>query len=107
MKVLLISPETKKSIYAYSREDVRAFWFPKLSLPTIAAHTPPDIEVKILDEVVEDVNFNVEADLVGISTMTYLAPRAYEIAAKFRARGVKVVIGGVHASMCPGGGKEQ
>ena len=106
MKVLLISPENKKSIYAYSREDVRAFWFPKLSLPTIAAHTPPDIEVKILDEVVEDVNFNVEADLVGISTMTYLAPRAYEIAAKFRARGVKVVIGGIHASMCPEEAKE-
>lgn len=106
MKVLLISPENKKSIYAYSREDVRAFWFPKLSLPTIAAHTPPDIEVKILDEVVEDVNFNVEVDLVGISTMTYLAPRAYEIAAKFRARGVKVVIGGIHASMCPEEAKE-
>ena len=106
MKILLISPENKKSIYAYSKEDVRAFWFPKLSLPTIAAHTPPDIEVKILDEVVEDINFDMEVDLVGISTMTYLAPRAYEIAARFRARGVKVVIGGIHASMCPEEAKE-
>ena len=48
----------------------------------------------------------MEVDLVGISTMTYLAPRAYEIAAKFRARGVKVVIGGIHASMCPEEAKE-
>ena len=106
MKILLISPENKKSIYAYSREDVKSFWFPKLSLPTIAAHTPPDIEVKIVDECVEDIDFNMDVDLVGISTMTYLAPRAYEIAAKFRARGVKVVIGGIHPSMRPDEAKE-
>ena len=106
MKILLISPENKKSIFAYSKEDVKSFWFPKLSLPTIAAHTPPDVEVKIVDEVVEDIDFNIDVDLVGISVMTYLAPRAYEIAAKFRARGVKVVIGGIHPSMCPDEAKE-
>ena len=106
MKILLISPENKKSIYAYTKEDVKAFWFPKLGLPTIAANTPPDVEVRIVDECVEDIDFNVDVDLVGISVMTYLAPRAYEIAAKFRARGVKVVLGGIHVSMCPEEAKE-
>ena len=106
MKILLISPENKKSVYAYSKKDAKSIWFPKLSLPTIAAHTPPDIEVKIVDECVEDIDFNIDVDLVGISTMTYLAPRAYEIAAKFRARGVKVVLGGIHVSMCPEEAKE-
>ena len=101
MKLLLVSPENKKSIFAYRPEDVRAFWFPKLSLPTIAAYTPPGVEVKIVDECVEELDFNVDVDIVGISVMTYLSTRAYEIAAKFRARGVKVVLGGIHVSMCP------
>ncbi len=106
MKVLLISPENKKSIFAYKKEDVRAFWYPKLSLPTIAAYTPPDVEVRILDECVEDINFDIDVDLVGISVMTYLAPRAYEIAREFRRRGIKVVLGGIHPSMCPDEAKE-
>ncbi len=101
MKLLLISPENKKSIFAYTKRDVRSFWFPRLGLPTIAALTPPDVEVKILDECVEDIDFNADVDLVGITTMTYLAPRAYEISEKFRARGVKTVLGGIHTSMCP------
>jgi len=101
MKVLLINPENKKSIFAYRPEDVKAFWFPKLSMPTIAAYTPSDVDVKIIDECVQDIDFNADVDLVGISVMTFLSTRAYEIAAKFRARGVKVVLGGIHVSMCP------
>jgi len=101
MKVLLINPENKKSIFAYRPEDVKAFWFPKLSMPTIAAYTPSDVDVKIVDECVQDIDFNADVDLVGISVMTFLSTRAYEIAAKFRARGVKVVLGGIHVSMCP------
>ena len=38
--------------------------------------------------------------LVGITAFTSQAPRAYEIAARFRARGVPVVMGGIHATMC-------
>ncbi|MBI5194200.1 MAG: B12-binding domain-containing radical SAM protein [Nitrospirae bacterium] len=106
MKVILISPENKKSIYAYNKKDVRSFWFPKLGLPTIAANTPPDVDVSIVDECIEDIDFNVDVDLVGITTMTYLAPRAYEISEKFRARGVKTVLGGIHTSMCPDEAKQ-
>lgn len=106
MKVLLINPENKKSIFAYRPEDVKAFWFPKLSMPTIAAYTPPDVNVEIIDECVQDIDFNAKVDLVGISVMTFLSTRAYEIAAEFRARGVKVVLGGIHVSMCPDEAKQ-
>jgi len=38
-------------------------------------------------------------DLVGVTAFTSQAPRAYEIAAAFRDRGVPVVMGGIHATM--------
>ncbi len=101
MKLLLISPELKESIFSYSEKDVRSFWFPRLSLPVLAALTPPDVEVRLLDESIEKVDFDEEADLVGISVMTFLAPRAYEIAREFRSRGVKVVLGGIHPTAMP------
>ena len=72
-----------------------------LALPTLAALTPPDLEVILIDENVEPINFDEKVDLVGITSMTSLAPRAYEIADEFRCRGTKVVLGGIHASMLP------
>jgi len=72
-----------------------------LALPTLAALTPQDVEVILTDENVERIDFDSEVDLVGITFMTSLAPRAYEIADEFRARGIKVVLGGIHASMLP------
>jgi radical SAM superfamily enzyme YgiQ (UPF0313 family) len=72
-----------------------------LALPTIAAHTPSEHSVKIIDEEIEDIDFNEPVDIVGLTAMTFKAKRAYEIAKEFRARGVKVIMGGIHASMCP------
>ena len=101
MKLLFISPELKESIFSYSKKDVRSFWFPRLSLPVLAALTPPDVEVRLLDESIEKINFEEEVDLVGISVMTFLSPRAYEIAGEFRQRGIKVVLGGIHPTAVP------
>lgn len=101
MKLLLISPELRDSHFRFTRKEARSFWFPRLSLTTIAARTPSDIKVRIVDECVEDIDFNADVDLVGITVMTFLAPRAYEIADRFRARGVKVILGGIHSSMMP------
>jgi radical SAM superfamily enzyme YgiQ (UPF0313 family) len=67
----------------------------------VAAVTPPDIEVRIVDEAYEKINFDEKVDLVGISAQTPVAPRAYQIAAEFRKRGVPMVMGGVHASVLP------
>jgi len=72
-----------------------------LALPTLAAVTPSEFELKIIDEEIEDIDFDEPADIVAITAMTFKAKRAYEIAREFRARGVKVIMGGIHASMCP------
>ena len=73
---------------------------PQSSLAYLAALTPKDWEVKILDENLDRLSFE-EADLVGITAYTCNAPRGYEISEKYRAKGIKTVIGGVHASVLP------
>jgi radical SAM superfamily enzyme YgiQ (UPF0313 family) len=78
----------------------------QLTLPVVAAHTPPKFEVKIIDENVEPINFDEDVDLVGISLLTPTATRGYEIAREFRSRGVPVVLGGVHPSLCPDEARE-
>lgn len=106
MKVRLIDPAPKDSIMMQTAKDIKSYWFARLSLTTIAALTPPDIEVAITDENVEPIDFNEDVDLVGLTAMTMHAPRAYEIADRFRARGITVVMGGIHASSLPEEAKE-
>jgi radical SAM superfamily enzyme YgiQ (UPF0313 family) len=77
------------------------FKFPTLALTTLAALTPPDWEVSISDESVEEIDFQDPADLIAISAMTPLAPRAYELADQFRRAGAKVVLGGYHPTYLP------
>ena len=76
-------------------------WKP-LGLLVLAGLTPPDWEIVILDENLAGVDYDAmpRPDLVGITAFTSQAPRAYEIAAGFSARGVPVVMGGIHATMC-------
>lgn len=75
--------------------------FPPLSLLQVAALTPPETRVTVVDEAVGDVDLGASPDLVGITAFTSSAPRAYEISVAFRARGIPVVVGGMHASACP------
>jgi radical SAM superfamily enzyme YgiQ (UPF0313 family) len=70
-------------------------------MATVAALTPPDIDISLTDENVIAVDFEEEVDLVGITALTCTAQRAYEIADTFRARAVKVILGGIHPSMQP------
>jgi len=67
----------------------------------VAALSPPEVEVSLTDENVTAVDFQKETDLVGITVLTVTAQRAYEIADTFRARGVKVILGGIHPSVLP------
>lgn len=108
MKVRLIGP-ARKSDWAESFWDGKRFeqivniksgGLP-LALPILAALTPSDIDVRIIDENVEQIDFDEKVDLVGITFLTGLAPRAYEIADAYRAKGVTVVLGGIHVSMLP------
>jgi radical SAM superfamily enzyme YgiQ (UPF0313 family) len=74
--------------------------YPPIGLGIVAALTPPEWEVEILDENFERFQFR-EADLVGLTALTSSATRAYEIAAVYRKKGIPTVIGGIHASMVP------
>ena len=78
----------------------RSSRFPPIGLGIVAAATPSSWDVKLLDENWGPFSYQ-EADLVGITAFTASANRAYEIASIYRQRGVPVVIGGIHASMCP------
>lgn len=71
------------------------------SLMVLAALTPPEWEVAIVDEEVEEISFDDPPDVAGITMLTTTAPRAYEIADAFRQLGTKVVLGGIHASVLP------
>jgi len=74
--------------------------FPPLSLAIIAALTPEGWVVKILDENIKPFEYE-EADLVGLTSFTASANRAYEIAGVYKKKGIKTVMGGIHASMMP------
>ena len=74
-----------------------------LTLITLAALIPPELnaQVTLIDEGNEDTDLSLAADLIGISAITGTAPRAYELAAHFRGRGIPVVLGGVHPTLMP------
>ena len=73
-----------------------------LSSLYVAASMPANVETKIIDEEVEPIDFETNADLIGISFMTYNAPRAYEIADRFRReKGKPVIFGGYHPTFMP------
>jgi radical SAM superfamily enzyme YgiQ (UPF0313 family) len=103
MNILLIAPASA-GWHRIGRKRLfngKTFRFSLLSLLTVAAETPSCDRVTIVDEQVDDVPFEGVWDLVGISCMTAAAPRAYEIARRFRARGVPVVLGGMHPTFRP------
>jgi len=80
----------------------RALYSPLAGLLAVAASIPRDqYEVILTDENIEVIDFDLKADLVGISAMTSYVNRGYEIADQFRTRGVPVVMGGVHPSFMP------
>ena len=95
-KIVLISPARRR---APDEEFIFKMGF--LNLPYLAAVTPPDYEVEIVDEEHEEINFDITAWLVALTAQTPVAPRAYEVAKAFKERGITTVMGGVHASTLP------
>ena len=79
----------------------KAVHFSRLSLTSVAALFPQDVDIRIINDSLEEIDFDEKVDLVGISVMTSTAPRAYEIADRFRERGIPVVLGGMHPSALP------
>lgn len=101
MKILLIMPDAhmhKLRIGPFTRSMREA----PLTLTTLAAMVPEDVEVKMVDGSVDRIPLDEDADLVGISAITGCAPAAYELARHYRGRGIPVVLGGVHVTILPG-----
>ncbi len=96
MRILLIGPRSEFP-------DGTPGWLlvPQMSLLILEALTGDEHQVRIVEEELESVPMDGCWDLVGITSMTATANRAYALADEFRGRGVKVVLGGVHASVMP------
>src|SRR3977135_4276962 len=80
---------------------IRTWQMEALPAATLAGLTPKDVEVRFYDDRMELIPFDEPTDVVAISVETYTAKRAYQIASEFRRRGVPVVMGGFHATLCP------
>jgi radical SAM superfamily enzyme YgiQ (UPF0313 family) len=102
IKIALLSP--KGPLYrkrgGIFRKSLR---YSPLTLPTLAALIPADLphELTLLDEAIDDIPLDLDADLIGITVITGSSVRAYELAGQFRARGRTVVLGGPHITLVP------
>ncbi len=104
MKVYLIAPKNPASFWTFDRvlpSLGKRCVFPNLALPTVAGLTPPGHEVVLCDENVEPVDFDTDADVVGITGFVVHKRRMFELAEAFRRRGKLVVAGGPFATLCP------
>ena len=80
---------------------MRSWQMEAIPAATIAALLPDDVDCRFYDDRMEPIPFDEPTDLVAISVETYTARRAYQIATEYRRRGVPVVMGGFHATLCP------
>lgn len=112
MRILMIHPHTKSllgreyydkpSLFRkLIRKLVTSIDPRSLSLPILAALTPKEHEIKMMEAAPDEIDYSEDFDLVAISSTTRFAPLAYEIADRFRQEGVKVVLGGWHPSALP------
>lgn len=96
-RLLLINPVNPKRVGLTVNRSSR---FQPLGLGIVAALTPSDWRVEIIDENFAPFEYK-EADLVGITAFTASITRAYEISSLYRKRDIPTVLGGIHASMLP------
>lgn len=97
MKILFVYP-TRLDRRGLPVKFKKAF-LPPLNLATLNSLTPDRHETRMINDCVEEIDFNVDCDLVCITSITTQASRAYQIADTFRSIGKKVVLGGVHPTM--------
>lgn len=98
MKLTLIKPNIGRMEHSLYVDEGR---MEPLQLGVLAALTPPDVEVALYDDRMEEISYDEPTDLVAITVETYTARRAYEISAEFRRRGVPVIMGGMQATLIP------
>lgn len=96
-KILLIQP----SPYDQNKKPIKKskLYFVGLALPLLAAMTPDEYEVEIVFEIIEDIPWDTDADIIGISSMGHGVIRSIDIAQEFKRRGKTVIMGGYMVSI--------
>jgi len=94
MRIKLIAPHEQ-------REDTISspFRLQRVNLPLLAALTPTGNTITMVEEAFAPDDIHQDVDLVGITVLTELAQRAYQIADAYRQKAVKVVMGGIHPTV--------
>ena len=98
MKIMLIQPKMNKRPMDTV---LKTRMSPSLALFTLLNLTPDGNVTTIINENADKIDYDCDADLVGISITLDVMPRACKIAAEFMKRGVPVVAGGIHVTCCP------
>lgn len=109
MKVTFIYPKFDKFLETYpdlaEMPAIAATWAfrmpPALGIPILINLLPQDVSWRVMDENVEPIDYNDDADLFAISFFTPQASYAYAIGDRLKSLGKKVVMGGMHPSMAP------
>jgi radical SAM superfamily enzyme YgiQ (UPF0313 family) len=104
VRIQLVTPRNPPSFWTYDAilpTLGKRCIFPNLSMPTLAGLTPRGHELVLSDENVEEIDWEIDADVVGVTGYIIHEPRMREILAELRRRGRFVVVGGAYASLCP------
>ena len=101
MKILLINASKDHNYSVLNHFLAKLNSTPNLVLQQLAAATPDKYKIKLLDDSIDPPDYNADVDIVGISSLTAAAPRAYELADEFRKHGKTVVLGGFHPAGMP------
>jgi radical SAM superfamily enzyme YgiQ (UPF0313 family) len=102
MKTILFLLPALQEVLSQDFRSIKYSLFPPLSLLTLAGLIPPDrYTLLVRDEHVEDVVVGEDVDLVVMTVYVSSARRAYQLADHYRARGAKVLLGGIHPTTLP------
>jgi len=95
-RLFIIQPSHYRSRSNLTLHKVKRKTLVGLTLPYLAALTPREWDVTLIDEQSMDLDFRAPADLVAITAWTINSFRAYEIADRYREQGIPVIMGGPH-----------
>jgi radical SAM superfamily enzyme YgiQ (UPF0313 family) len=106
-KLLIVQPshyhsKTDRTVFKTRRRSLVP-----LALPYLAALTPAGWDITLVDEQVQDIDFDCRPDVVAITNWTVHSLRGYDVAREFRSRGIPVLMGGPHVWFHPEEAVEQ
>ena len=97
-KLLIIQAATYRSRHDQRPLRIRKRKLVGAVMPYLAALAPPEWDVSLVDDAIEEVDYDARVDVVAITARMVTSLRAYEIADRFRERNVAVLMGGPHAT---------